>query len=184
VASLVARVPFPEAWRVLVVIPPWGSGRHGTEEGLAFQQLQAQPADQLTTDRLCRLVLLGMLPALAEGDPAEFGEALYEFNAISGQLFAAVQGGTYADARIAQLVAALRDRGVRGVGQSSWGPAVFAVVNDLERARTIAAWVREGWRLSENQVILTGGCNSGARVGRSDAAPKAGRARGTTARPE
>ncbi len=165
-APLVARLPFPDAWRVLVAVPPWGSGRHGAEESHAFRQLQAQPGDEAVTDRLCRLVLLGMLPALAERDAPAFGDALYEFNALSGQLFAPVQGGTYADARVAQLVTALRGRGVRGVGQSSWGPAVFAVVDDPERAQAVAGWVREWVGLSEAEVIQTRGCNSGARVGR------------------
>lgn len=177
VAPLVARMPFPEDWRVLIVIPAWPSGRHGTDESQAFQQLQKQPHDEAATDRLCRLVLLGMLPALIERDVYAFGQALHEFNATSGALFASVQGLTYADARIGQLVAALRQRGVPGVGQSSWGPAVFAVVDDPERARALAAWVREHVGLAETDVIQARGCNSGAQVGQSDPEGRARAAR-------
>src|SRR5262249_22007345 len=141
VAPLVARLAFPEEWRVVVVLPPWGRGRHGADEGAAFRALHARPAGPEATDRPCRLALLGMLPALAERDAEAFGEALFEFNALAGQLFAPVQGGTYADARVEELVAYCRRQGVRGVGQSSWGPAVFAVAADATRADHLAGRV-------------------------------------------
>src|SRR6185437_1004041 len=90
----------------------------------AFSRLTAAPSDPARTDVLCRLVLLGLLPALVERDADAFGEAVYEFNARVGEAFAPVQGGVYASARIAELVAFVRGQGVRGVGQSSWGPKI------------------------------------------------------------
>jgi predicted sugar kinase len=82
-----------------------------------------------------------MLPALQEGDVEAFGEALFDFNARAGEVFVPVQGGIYASPEVADLVAFIRSRGVRGVGQSSWGPTVFAVVGSeaegLELARAL-----------------------------------------------
>jgi beta-RFAP synthase len=163
-APLVARAPFPEDWRVVLVLTRWGIGLHGSEESEAFQRLQSQHLDLSTTDTLCRLVLLGMLPALAERDLDTFGEALYELNVRVGQAFASVQGGTYADPRIAGLVAWIRNQGVRGVGQSSWGPAVFAIVHDQERAQDLAVRLRESFGLEAKQVEVTAACNGGATV--------------------
>ena len=40
VAPLVARVDFPEAWRVVLVLPPGQPGLHGEGEGRAFEQLR------------------------------------------------------------------------------------------------------------------------------------------------
>ncbi len=94
------------------------------------------------TDAQCRLALLGMLPALAEGDLDGFGEALFDFNARAGEVFAPVQGGIYASPEVADLVAFIRSRGVRGVGQSSWGPTVFAVVASENAARELARALR------------------------------------------
>src|SRR5262249_38997419 len=139
VAPLLARVAFPEEWRVVLVLPPWGRGRHGIEESEAFQRLAGRSVPLETTDRLCRLVLLGLLPALRERDLEAFGEALYDLNARVGELFATVQGGVYAEARVVELVAFVRRQGVRGVGQSSWGPAVFAVTTDADRAEDLAS---------------------------------------------
>ena len=117
---------------------------------------------------LCRLVLLGMLPALAEHDLEAFGEALYDFNCRAGEPFAPVQGGVYAGPRIAEVVAFVRQQGVRGVGQSSWGPTVFAVTEDeagaegtgAEDARAVYVECRGGIR---DRGVQCGG-GSGGRV--------------------
>jgi predicted sugar kinase len=140
------------------------AGLYGPDEQGAFRQLAASAA-VLPTDALCRLVLLGMLPALAEGDVEAFGEALFEFNARVGEAFAGVQGGPYAGPRVAELVAFLRAQGARGVGQSSWGPAVFAVVGDEERAADLAGRVRRQFGLSADEAFVTHACNRGAVVG-------------------
>src|SRR5262249_45971846 len=153
---------FPEEWRVVVVLPPWGRGRHGADEGAAFRALHARPAGPEATDRLCRLALLGMLPALAERDAEAFGEALFEFNALTGRVCAPVQGGTYADARVEELVAYCRRQGVRGVGQSSWGPAVFAVAADATRADHLAGRLCAHFGMGREDVRCTAACNRGA----------------------
>src|SRR5205085_5154101 len=125
---LVAHAAFPENWRVLLILPEGGVGTHGPREREAFATLAAGAQSEAQTDALCRLVLLGMLPALAERNLAAFGEALYDFNRRVGELFRPWQGDVYAHPRTAELVRVLRsERGVRGVGQSSWGPTVFAV---------------------------------------------------------
>lgn len=57
---LLARLDFPEDWSVLVVVPPVATGLHGTDEVEAFESLP--PISAAVSDRLCRLVLLGLLP--------------------------------------------------------------------------------------------------------------------------
>ena len=74
-----------------------------------------------------------MLPAIERADCSAFGDALYEFGRLAGECFAAAQGGPFANAFNERLVEAIRGYGVAGVGQSSWGPTVFAVVaNETE----------------------------------------------------
>jgi beta-RFAP synthase len=160
IAPLVARADFPEAWRVVLVLPQSGQGLHGPPEMQAFRELS--PAAQARTDILCRLVLLGMLPALAEADGRAFGEALYEFNRRSGEFYREVQGGPYAGAAVARQVEYLRRQGIAGAGQSSWGPAVFAVVENADRAEDVAARLRREFALGTDELLVTPGCNRGA----------------------
>ena len=54
-----------------------------------------------------------------------------------GRAVRAAQGGPYASPAVAELIAELRSLGIRGVGQSSWGPTVFAVVADGDTALSL-----------------------------------------------
>lgn len=164
-SPLAVRVAFPEAWRVVLALPRQAPGLHGPDEQGAFRKL-AESAAVVRTDALCRLVLLGLLPALAEGDVEVFSEALFEFNARVGEAFAGVQGGPYAGPRVTELVTFLRGQGVRGVGQSSWGPAVFAVVGDEGEAADLTTRTRRQFGLSADEAFVTRACNGGAVVER------------------
>jgi len=71
-----------------------------------------------------------MTPAAAQGAFEAFSESVYEFGRAAGACFAARQGGPYNGPLLTELVAAIRHLGVRGVGQSSWGPTIYALLPD------------------------------------------------------
>ncbi len=155
VAPLVARHPFPRTWRIVLALPEAPPGPSGAaEHGL----MGAVAANEALTGALSRLLLLGVLPALAQADLPTFGEALGEYNARAGELFAAAQGGTYTSPAVAVLVAYLASTGVSGVGQSSWGPCVFAIC-DAERA----AWI-VGKLAGRARAWVASGRNEGAAI--------------------
>jgi beta-RFAP synthase len=165
IGALACRVTLPPEWRVVLFTPSAGpAGLSGPAEEQAFLRLGSMPL--ATTERLCRLVLSEMLPAAAQSDLPAFGEAVYEYGRGAGEFFATVQGGTFADARVSEVVGWLRAAGVAGVGQSSWGPTVFALVGDEGAARELL----ERWRLSrlgfrlECDVRVTSPRDRGATV--------------------
>ena len=157
-SPLVARVEWPAEWRIVVAVPTHNEGTHGDDERAAFARLHSSP---VTTDALCRLVLLGMLPALVARDLAGFGEAVFDFNARVGEMFAPEQGGAYASSSITELVEFFRRQDVRGVGQSSWGPAVFAFAGDEDRAADLARRARD-FLPAGADVWVARGVNHGA----------------------
>jgi beta-RFAP synthase len=132
VAPLVAHVALPPMWRVVLLTPPAPADWHGTRERMAFAE--AQPGDP---EALRALAHTAILPAARAADLDAFAEAVHEFNRRAGEPFAAVQGGPYASPAVTELVADLRAAGVKGVGQSSWGPTVFAVVGDSDIAMSV-----------------------------------------------
>lgn len=73
-------------------------------------------------------------PALLRGEYAgEWASGLRAYGRMAGELFRSVQGGLYRSPRIAEVIEDLRARGIESAAQSSWGPAVAAVVpHDLE----------------------------------------------------
>jgi beta-ribofuranosylaminobenzene 5'-phosphate synthase len=106
-----------------------------------------------------------LLPALVEADLASFGEALSTVQRITGAWFATQQGGVFAPGPAGQLVASLAAWGAAGVGQSSWGPAVYGLVESDLAARKLADQVRVA--LGPGGAVFEGGfANGGARLWR------------------
>ncbi|MBM3996946.1 MAG: beta-RFAP synthase [Planctomycetes bacterium] len=163
VAPMLVRYDFPEAWRIVLITPRNLQGKHGAQEIDAFTRLLGCVRDDATTDSLCRLVLLGMLPALVDVDIMAFGEALYDFNRRSGLLFKSAQGGVYCHPRVEEIVLRLRECGVRGVGQSSWGPAVFALVA-MDQAAALRDYLIARNIAALDEITITSACNHGART--------------------
>lgn len=138
VSPLVARHLMPERWRCVLALPPGAEGLSGGAEELFFDQLQAQPAIE---PPVSRLLLTGLLPGVVLGDIDEFGAALTQIQREVGSMFSAQQGGVF-HPRAAPVVEALLALGVGAVGQSSWGPSVYGIVDGPERAAEVAAQLR------------------------------------------
>ncbi len=142
VPPLLFRHPFPEEWLFVVVIPePERRGFSGEAEVQAFQSLPPPPAE--IVGRMCRLLVMKMLPALVERRIVEFGAALTEIERLVGDCFASQQaGGRFATSFSAQVIEYMLQHGAYGAGQSSWGPAVYALVEGEQEARRLTEDVR------------------------------------------
>lgn len=139
---LLARLPFPPGWRVVVAIPtgPGAAGISGAHEEAAFAELPVPAEDEV--HRVSHLALLALLPAVADGDIAGFGAALTRIQEITGSWFAEAQGGPFAAGPSAELVRRMAAWRVPGIGQSSWGPTVYGVVDGEAAARQLADQLR------------------------------------------
>lgn len=160
---LVANLPFPSSWRCVLVVPDAPPGLNGPEEESALAALPA-PAER-DVERVAHLVLMALLPALADGDLPTFGLTLGEIQDVTGRWFASVQGGAFARGPSAEIVRRLREWGAVGVGQSSWGPAVYGLVDGEEAGGKLADRVRRA--IGEAGQVYEGPFRSeGARVWR------------------
>ncbi len=165
VAPLLARLPFPPAWRCVVALPDSVPGVSGDAEAAAFAQLPPPP--ERDAERVAHLVLMALLPAVADADLATFGAALSAIQAITGRWFAPVQGGTFAPGPSEELVRRMAEWGASGVGQSSWGPSVYGIVEGEEAGERLAEQVRAV--LGAAGTVHEGPFRtSGARVWRAD----------------
>jgi beta-RFAP synthase len=140
-APLLARLPFPLSWRCVVAVPHARPGVSGQAEMRAFARLAPPPEGDV--ERVAYLVLMALLPALVEADIESFGAALSEIQEMTGRWFAAAQGGTFAPGPTETLVRRMAQWGARGVGQSSWGPAVYGIVDGEEEGASLAERVRD-----------------------------------------
>jgi beta-ribofuranosylaminobenzene 5'-phosphate synthase len=161
IAPLLARLPIPSSWRCVVAVPRGKPGLAGDEEAAALARLPPPAAREV--ERVAHLVLMQLLPAVADDDLASFGAALTEVQRITGGWFAPAQGGPFAPGLTGELVDRLREWGAVGVGQSSWGPAVYGIVRGADAAQTLAERARGV--LGADGVVHEGGFSAaGARV--------------------
>lgn len=162
VSPLISRLDFPPDWPVVLTIPPGLTGLSGRDEVAAFRDLPDFP--EPAGDRLCALVLLGLLPSAADGDLPAFSEALFELQQKVGEHFRPAQGGIYAHPLLEEIVAFLRAAGVAGVGQSSWGPTLYAVCGDDDHARHTAGLLVRRFGPACGEPLITRAANTGARI--------------------
>lgn len=152
-APLLLRYEFP-AWDVLVVVPQ-GEGASGDRERDLF--VEACPIPAVDVERMSRILLAQMLPALREDDLATFGAAMEAYQGYGFKRFELDTQGPL----IAQCIDFLRANGGVGVGMSSWGPALFAFGHDLATLRNRAvAWLAAN---GGGEAILTKANNVGFR---------------------
>ncbi|MDR5882313.1 beta-ribofuranosylaminobenzene 5'-phosphate synthase family protein [Caballeronia sp. LZ032] len=149
---LIARQDFPEAWRVLLIDDTSREGLHGDDEKRGLASLAPFPA--YLAAHLSHLVLMRILPAVAERDFAPFADALCDLQQTIGEYFAPVQGGVFASPAVARAIEAVAAEQKAGIGQTSWGPVGFAFVESAQDAeRALAAARRAAPGASLNYTI-------------------------------
>lgn len=141
IGALACRLAVPDEWRVLLITPPVSpDGLSGAEEEQAFAQLGSMPLS--LTNELSRLVLTELLPAVTARDFDGFSQAVFEYGSRVGEFFSRIQGGTFGSPETDRLVDDIRQMGVIGVGQTSWGPTVFVFAENEGQANSLASHIR------------------------------------------
>jgi beta-ribofuranosylaminobenzene 5'-phosphate synthase len=155
-APRIVRHPFPEDWKILLVLPKTIPGASGGEERDIFRTACPVPLEEV--QEICHQILLRMLPGLVEHDLDGFGSAV---NRIQELGFKKVEIARQAPL-VPRLLSALRDAGAAAAGMSSFGPAVYAITDtDTESLQSAA---REILSPAGGEILLTSGRNRGATV--------------------
>jgi beta-RFAP synthase len=141
VPPVAVRLPFPEQWRVLLLFDARTQGLHGKKEVAAFSELPEFPADAAA--HLCRLVMMQVLPGVLEGSMAPFARAIGEIQQVVGDHFAPAQGGRFTSPVISAALEWAAEQGFAGIGQSSWGPTGFVLLEDAEQAQWLETALRQ-----------------------------------------
>jgi beta-ribofuranosylaminobenzene 5'-phosphate synthase len=155
--------PVPKDWYFVTVIPGTGQGISGERENSVFSHLPGAAPE--LAEKVSRLLLMKMLPALVEKDIVSFGQALTGIQQIVGDCFAVVQGGRYSNPLSEKLIEFLLKSGAVGAGQSSWGPAVYGLIEGQAFARKLTNDVQAFLdTLGTGKVLCVQPRNRGAQV--------------------
>jgi predicted sugar kinase len=109
-----------------------------------------------------------LIPASESNNFAIFSKALYRYGCLAGKCFEPVQGGIFSSPETARLIAWLRGQGIVGVGQSSWGPTVFALLPNTKTAQELRAVLLDQSEFSDYEFVVAAGANQGAIVAVSE----------------
>ena len=145
-APLDVQTAFPDSWRVVLIQPDPESDSnpplHGQEEVSAFENLE--PTSQREAEGMIRLLNESIVPAVVRADFQTFAGATTEFGYRSGLYYRKVQGGAYASAWAIEIVRRVSAFGEFAVGQSSWGPTMFAICESEASAGELVAELESG----------------------------------------
>jgi beta-RFAP synthase len=125
-------LPFPEHWRILLLLDNRIQGLHGVQEVTAFSELPEFPAHAAA--HLCRVVMMQVLPGVLEGRLEPVSQGVGEIQQAVGDHFAPAQGGRFTSPVISAVLEWAVAKGYLGAGQSSWGPTGFILMEDHTQA--------------------------------------------------
>jgi len=153
---------FPAEWRFVVVIPSIGRGLSGRTEDKAFSDLP--PASPEVVGRICRLIIMKMLPSLVEKNIKDFGESMTAIQNLVGESFSQAQGGQFFSPLVEDCIQFMLEYGAYGAGQSSWGPTVYGIVANDSDAEILKERVEKFLdERDDDTVFVAKANNDGAR---------------------
>lgn len=133
---ILLRYNFPKNWKFVIGIPNVQRGLHGLKEVKLFEERCPVPPEEI--DKICRIILMKMLPALMEKDVEEFGLGLTSLQNLGFAKAASdlVHPATKACMKV------MMENGAYGVGQSSFGPTTYSVVKGIVEARNLSRLIK------------------------------------------
>lgn len=150
---VLVRLAVPDDWRFILVFDRRGQGLHGQQEIQAFTKLP--PFSQQEAARLCYLLLMQGLPAVAEHDLVRFGDVITDLQRSVGEHFASAQGGIFTSPEVAEAMAWLAEQGAVAIGQTSWGPTGFCAIDGVDLATGITDQARKKFAHFDNISFVT-----------------------------
>jgi beta-RFAP synthase len=160
---MLVHMDIPDQWRFILVFDLRGQGLHGQQEIQAFKKLP--PFPQQEAARLCYLLMMQGLPAVAENDISKFGDTITQLQRSVGEHFSSAQGGIFTSPEVAKAMEWLEQQGAVSIGQTSWGPTGFCAINGHELAEAITEQARQAFVHFENlSFVVASARNSGGNV--------------------
>jgi beta-RFAP synthase len=162
ISELAVRRALPDDWRVVLIRPNEALGLSGTTEQTAFDELP--PVPKSITKRLIAEVTESMIPAIESKRFNDFAASVTRYGETAGRCFESCQGGPYASPRLQSIVDFLLRCGVTGVGQSSWGPTLFALQPSEQAANELVTVMQDSPEIVSSDLVISRIANAGAKI--------------------
>ncbi len=150
----------PSNWQFVLLTTKTEQGAHGKEEIDFFTD--NCPILATEVEKLSRLILVKILPAIVEKDIQAFGEGLTEMQTN----FTQFGMNRYKKGIVHDLLNLTRkNQDIYGSGLSSFGPTIFALTDTDEKAKKIIKEIKDEFPKNEFDLILSSKVNrNGAKI--------------------
>jgi len=163
IPKLLALAKFPRSWYVVVAIPEGRGLREDEEE--AYLRNPTSVNEQKTLYKALVEVLSGV--KLEKLDL--FVQGVETLQRVAGSYFSKAQGGFFSSEYGEEIARVMLESGLRGIGQSSWGPAIYGFTDSYSAAeaarrgilRTLGrlgvscdVWISRGAELGYSTQVL------------------------------
>jgi beta-RFAP synthase len=164
IPPLVFHSDIPENWSFVIGVPEIKNPFSGEMEKRAFKMFEPPPKDLI--GEVARLVLIKMIPSIIENDIKAFGEAMTEIDYKFGEYWLNIQGGRFSHPLIEAGIEFIIKSGAYGVGQSSWGPAFYGLVDGEEEAKRVTEGLRKFLNIEgrHGSAFYTKADNKGSKI--------------------
>ena len=127
----VLRCDIPDDWRFVLVLPLDDEGSHGQSEVDIFKS--SFPLDEAEIGRVCRIILMQMVPGILERDIVAFGSSINKIQEIG---FKNIEVKLKSPL-VPNMLTIMNNVGSFGSGMSSFGPTVYGLTNSNKKAEEI-----------------------------------------------
>lgn len=158
-APVLFRHDFPD-WNIVLALPDT-QGAHDVKEVDIFRKVCPIPLNEV--QEVSHIILMKMMPAIVENDIEAFGHAINHIQNLGFKRHEVqLQHPVVRD-----VMTLMQESGAYGAGMSSFGPAVYGVVDSREDATYIMEDVQDHLdNTIGGRVMVTKANNSGADIRR------------------
>jgi beta-ribofuranosylaminobenzene 5'-phosphate synthase len=130
-APEVLRCDIPDDWRFVLISPLDDEGSHGQSEVDIFKS--SFPIDEVEIGKVCRIILMQMVPGILEKNIESFGSAINKIQEIG---FKNIEVKLKSPL-VPNMLTIMNNAGSYGSGMSSFGPTVYGLTNSNKKANEI-----------------------------------------------
>lgn len=150
-------------WTFLIVIPFTQKAKiAGKKEIKIFNKIKKMPIEKCAENS--HHLLFGVMPAVEENDIHKFSNHLNIIEDNVADYFSKIQRGKYKSVFAQKIIEFMVEEGVLARGQSSWGPALYGLVDNDDNALKIKNKLLKKFPKKIKEIYLTKVENNGAKI--------------------
>jgi len=130
--KLVGVYEVPSNWYLIIALPEGVKGLSEFEEGPILSNVGEFPKQELLYKEYVKLIT-----ALTLKDFNTFTQSLTNIQQLTGEYFSKFQGSIFTHEVSEEVVNIMKSEGVRGIGQSSWGPTTYGFIDNYVKALSV-----------------------------------------------